>query len=69
MIPPAGCGFSAACARAVDGGPPLPVTPERGTSRRISKIAIIGRKRMNRKNRKRNIPIVPRYIVQSKIVG
>ena len=36
-----------------------------GTSVRISKIEIAGRKRMNRKNRVRKRPIVPRNIDQS----
>ena len=39
-----------------------------GTSVRISKIEIVGRKRMNRKNSVRNRPIVPMNIDQSKIV-
>ena len=36
---------------------------------RISKIEIIGRNRMNRKNSVRNIPIVPMNVIQSQIVG
>src|SRR6185436_6465349 len=36
---------------------------------RISKIEIIGRNRMNRKNSVRNSPIVPMNVIQSQIVG
>ena len=36
---------------------------------RISKIEIIGRKRMNRKNSVTNMPIVPMNVIQSQIVG
>src|SRR5262245_34806005 len=36
---------------------------------RISKMEIMGRKRMNRKSSDRNSPIVPRYVAQSQRVG
>ena len=41
----------------------------RETNSRISKTAIIGRKRMNRKNSAKNRPMVPRNVVQSQMVG
>src|SRR5207244_12550265 len=36
---------------------------------RISKMEIIGRKRMNRNSKLRNSPNVPRYVIQSHRVG
>ena len=65
--------------RAPGDGPQMDPSPKYGegmlphsafpTSPRISKMAIIGRPRMNRKIIARNRPIVPRYVAQSQIVG
>src|SRR5579864_1471635 len=40
-----------------------------GSSVRTSKIEIMGSERMNRKNRKKNRPMVPTYVATSQIVG
>ena len=49
--------------------PPMSCSFASGAIVRISKIEIIGRNRMNRKNSVTNIPIVPMNVIQSQIVG
>ena len=46
-----------------------PCTCASGSSVRISKIEIIGKKRMNKNKRHRNRPIVPAKVAQSQNVG
>src|SRR5262245_21403349 len=61
--------------QAVDGRPTgwfhraVPSGFASGTSVRISKIEIIGRKRRNRNSSARNKPMVPTYVAQSHVVG
>src|SRR5579864_3623668 len=45
------------------------MTSASGSSVRTSKIEIIGSERMNRKNRKKNRPIVPTKVATSQMVG